>query len=414
MRWTWALVGTLATGLIASGVVAGTTAQAETTICAKYGQTRTQGGYVAQNNLWGADTPQCISVSGDGFSLTRSEASKPTNGAPASYPSVFWGCHYATCTTGFTPLRADGPAFAALRTSVELRDVDAGAYDASLDIWFDPTPRTDGQDTGAEVMVWLNHRGGVQPVGSKVGTVRLAGADWDVWSGNIGWNVVSYVRTTPSSTLATPVRDFYADAVARGYAQTSWYLTSVQAGFEPWVGGTGLALTSFAVTTDGSVPGPVPSTATPSPLRPTGGTPPTSTTPPAPTAPTNPPGGTPRTSTTPMTTPTAVTVPAACRVTTRRDEWPGGFVRYLEITNTGASTVQGWTLTADAAPGQALASGWGATWAQAGGRLSARNLDWNATVAPGGRVSLGYQGGWSGTDPEPTGWALSGVPCSTG
>jgi hypothetical protein len=28
-------------------------------------------------------------------------------------------------------------------------------YDASYDVWFDPTARTDGQNTGAELMVWL-------------------------------------------------------------------------------------------------------------------------------------------------------------------------------------------------------------------------------------------------------------------
>ena len=36
-------------------------------------------------------------------------------------------------------------------------------YDAAYDIWFDPTARTDGQNTGAELMVWLNHTGSVQP-----------------------------------------------------------------------------------------------------------------------------------------------------------------------------------------------------------------------------------------------------------
>ena len=68
-------------------------------------------------------------------------------------------------------------------------------YDASYDIWFDPTPRTDGQNTGAELMIWLNHTGSVQPVGSEVATVTTwPAATWDVWFGNSGWNVVSYVR----------------------------------------------------------------------------------------------------------------------------------------------------------------------------------------------------------------------------
>ncbi len=160
------IAGGLAAGLVAAGVVIGTTASAGTTICEKFGSTRTVGGYVAQNNLWGADTAQCISVSGDGFTLTTSEAGKPTNGAPASYPSLFWGCHYGTCTTGFAPIRASDARFAGISTSVEFGYVDSGTYDAAYDIWFDPTPRTNGQNTGAELMIWLNHRGAVQPVGN--------------------------------------------------------------------------------------------------------------------------------------------------------------------------------------------------------------------------------------------------------
>jgi hypothetical protein len=375
MRWTWAVAGTVAVGLVAGGVAVGSAARAETQLCAKYAQTRTEGGYVAQNNLWGADTPQCIGVSGDGFTVTRSTASRPTNGAPASYPSLFWGCHYGTCTTGFSPVRADSAAFARVRTSAEFGFVDSGAWDASYDIWFDPTSRTNGQDTGAEIMIWMNSRGGVQPVGGKVGTATIAGATWDVWEGNIGWNVVSYVRTAPSTTISTAVGDFYGDAVRRGYAQTSWYLTSVQAGFEPWVGGTGLSLASFAVTTDGSAPSPTPTTPT----------------------------------TTPTTPPAAQ---AACRITVRRDEWQGGFVRYVTVTNTGPTAVNGWTLTARAAAGTAVTSGWGAAWSQSGTALRATNLDWNATVAPGGTVSLGYQGTWTTSDAYPAGWALNGSPCS--
>jgi Glycosyl hydrolase family 12/Cellulose binding domain len=395
MRWRPTLAVTAALALVVGGIALTTTADAGTSVCDKYGQARTASGYVAQNNLWGADTPQCITVSGDGFTLSTSEANKPTNGPPASYPSIFWGCHYGTCTSGFSPLPASGAAFAKVATSVRYSYVDQGAYDAAYDIWFDPTPRTNGQDTGAEIMIWLNHRGGVQPVGSKVGTAHLAGADWDVWFGNIGWNVVSYVRSTPATSISTPVSAFYGDAVQRGYAQTSWYLTSIQAGFEPWVGGAGLAVSDFAVTTDGSTPAPSPTTSVPS------------TTTPAPT-----PSTTPTTSTT-STTSTAPAGSAACTISTRRDEWQGGFVRYVTVTNTGSAPLQGWTLALQLGSGQQLTSGWGATWRQVGRLVTATNLDWNATLAPGASTSIGFQGTWIGSDPEPAQWALDGNACAT-
>ena len=115
-------------------------------------------------------------------------------------------------------------------------------------------------------MVWLNHAGPIQPIGSKIGTASIAGATWDVWSGNSGWNVISYVRQTPTSSATFLVNDFWKDVVSRGLGSTSWYLTSIQAGFEPWIGGAGLTLNSFSVTTDGTQPTQTPTpTATPTP-----------------------------------------------------------------------------------------------------------------------------------------------------
>jgi len=42
-----------------------------------------------------------------------------------------------------------------------------------------------------------------------------------------------------------------ADAVSRGYIASSWYLISVEAGFELWHGGAGLATNSFSVNVAG-------------------------------------------------------------------------------------------------------------------------------------------------------------------
>ena len=63
--------------------------------------------------------------------------------------------------------------------------------------------------------------------------------------------MVSYVRQQTTNSLSFTVNDFFSDAISRGFAQRAWYLTSIQAGFEPWVGQTGLAVNSFSVTTGG-------------------------------------------------------------------------------------------------------------------------------------------------------------------
>jgi hypothetical protein len=140
-------------------VIAAQPAAAATT-CAKFGLLTIQNGrYNVQNNVWGADTAQCINTTTTGFSVTRADHNKPPNGAPAAYPSVYFGCHFGNCSSGSgLPLQASNSAFNGVRTSVSMSYPGSGTWDAAYDIWFDPTARTNGQNTGAEIMVWLNRR----------------------------------------------------------------------------------------------------------------------------------------------------------------------------------------------------------------------------------------------------------------
>ncbi|MGL5909731.1 MAG: GH12 family glycosyl hydrolase domain-containing protein [Phycicoccus sp.] len=209
------------------------------------------GRYIVQNNRWGASTTQCIDVRGNGFAITRADHANSTSGPPAAYPSIYAGCHYGNCTSGNgLPLQVS--QFGDVRATYLIDTPDSGEWNASFDLWFDPTQRTTGQNTGAELMIWADHRGRPQPIGSKQATVTLEGAAWDVWVGNVGWNVISYVRQQPTDAMSDfSVRAFVDDAVSRGQVQPAWYMTSVQAGFEPWVGGTGLAVRDFSFTTAG-------------------------------------------------------------------------------------------------------------------------------------------------------------------
>lgn len=222
-------------------------AQADTTICEAFGTATVQGRYVVQNNRWGTGDSQCITVTDSGFKVIRADGSVPTNGAPKSYPSIYNGCHYGNCSPGTNlPARLSGISTAP--TSISYGYVDDGAYDAAYDIWLDPTPRTDGVSR-TEIMVWFHKVGPVQPVGSPAGTVTVAGRTWEVWSGNNGSNdVLSFVAPSAMTGWTFDVMDFVRQAVSRGLAESGWYLTSVQAGFEPWRNGAGLAVTSFSST----------------------------------------------------------------------------------------------------------------------------------------------------------------------
>lgn len=196
------------------------------------------------NNVWGASTSQCINVTGTGFQITSANHNNSTSGAPASYPAVYTGCHYGACTPGKLPAQLSG--LGTVSSNVSITVPGTGEWDAAYDIWYDPTARKTGQNTGAELMIWINHLGRPQPAGSKIATATIAGATWDVWYGRASWNIVSYVRQQTTTSFDGNLTEFTTDAMSRGYVQQSWYMTSVQFGFEPWIGGAGLGVNSFS------------------------------------------------------------------------------------------------------------------------------------------------------------------------
>ncbi|MBT8225584.1 MAG: glycosyl hydrolase family 5 [Dactylosporangium sp.] len=376
------VAATLVAGAGAAAAIA-LPAHADTVLCDTWGTTTIQGGkYVVMNNVWGASTAQCINVTDTGFQVTTADHNNSTSGAPASYPAAYMGCHYTNCSAG-SPFPATLSSLGNVSSSASISVPTTGEWDAAYDIWLDPTARTDGQNTGAEIMIWVNHLGRPQPAGSKVSTVTLAGATWDVWYGNIGWNVVSYVRQATATSFNDSITSFIDDAVSRGYAQQSWYMTSVQFGFEPWIGGAGLAVNSFSVSTGGTVTSPPLSSASASA---------------SPSA---------SASSPPVTE-------AACSVGYAKNEWPGGFTASVTIANTGSSAINGWTL-GFAFPGDStVTSFWNADVSQSGSNVTATDMSYNGAIAQGTSVSFGFQGTYSSGNANPTAFTLNGSACTVG
>ncbi|MET9493679.1 cellulose binding domain-containing protein [Streptomyces sp. NPDC006552] len=349
---------------VAALLTAAPAAQADTTLCEAFGSTTVQGRYVVQNNRWGTSATQCVDVTDSGFRISQADGSVPTNGAPKSYPSIYNGCHYTNCSPG-TKLPARLSTVTSAPTGISYSYVNDAVYDAAYDIWLDPTPRTDGVNR-TEIMIWFNKVGPIQPVGSQVGTATVAGRSWQVWSGNNGSNdVLSFVAPAAISSWNFDVMDFVRQAVARGMAQDSWYLTSVQAGFEPWQNGAGLAVNSFSSTVN------------------TGGTGPGD------------PGGV-----------------MSCKVTYADSVWQGGFTADVTVSNTSASPVDGWKVAFTLPSGQRITNAWNAAVSPSSGAVTAANLAHNARLAPGGSQSFGFQGTYSGTFAEPAGFSLNGTACT--
>ena len=221
-----------------------------TRICGTTESTPVAGGrYEVQNNVWGADTPQCVTAFDTGFVVDP--ADHHNTDQPAAYPSIWSGCNYGTCTKD-SPFPRPLADLGDVRSSWSITVPPTGNYNAAYDIWLDPTPRRTDRPTGLELMIWLKSTGGIAPIGEKKGEVEIGGARYDVWQGDIDLPVISYVRQQETLEVRDlPISDFVTDATNRGVAQRDWYLTSVQAGFEPWTGGAGLTTTSFSVTRNG-------------------------------------------------------------------------------------------------------------------------------------------------------------------
>ncbi|MBM2621609.1 cellulase family glycosylhydrolase [Actinoplanes sp. LDG1-06] len=135
------------------------------------------------------------------------------------------------------------------------------------------------------------------------------------------------------------------------------------------------------------------------------------TTPPA----TTPPATTPPATTPPATTPPATTPPAGngtCRVSNAVNAWNSGLTNTVTITNTGTAAVNGWSLVFTLAAGQTIVSGWNAGYAPTSGTVTASNVSYNGTLAPGASTSIGYQANHTGNAAAPSGFRLNGVACS--
>lgn len=216
------------------------------------------GDYIVQNNEYNSTATECLALSGGtAFTVSVSEISLAGTGAPGGYPSIYQGCHWGQCSQGpltRSPPRAGDLTPGTLTSSWRTSQPASGVYDASYDIWFAARPRLAGQPDCDELMVWLNHRGPVQPFGALArSSVTVGGQLYDLWAGRRPHGyTVTYSRVTGATAVTgLDLGVLAADAIRRGYLSRSCYLQDVEAGFEIWRGGAGLATQAFSVAVSG-------------------------------------------------------------------------------------------------------------------------------------------------------------------
>jgi hypothetical protein len=103
----------------------------------------------------------------------------------------------------------------------------------------------------------------------------------------------------------------------------------------------------------------------------------------------------------------------ACKVTYKiTSQWSGGFQADVQLTNTGTSPWNGWSLAWTFTDGQKLTQAWNAEAAQSGTTVTAKNVAWNANVAAGSSVSFGFTANRSDTNAKPAAFKLGEQTCS--
>ncbi|WP_328429438.1 extracellular catalytic domain type 1 short-chain-length polyhydroxyalkanoate depolymerase [Streptomyces sp. NBC_00443] len=106
--------------------------------------------------------------------------------------------------------------------------------------------------------------------------------------------------------------------------------------------------------------------------------------------------------------------PGACKVTATTNAWNTGLTASVTITNTSTTAVNGWRLGFTLPAGQSITNGWGATYAPASGAVTASSASYNAALAPGASVSIGYQADHTGNSAAPGTFTLNGTGCTSG
>ena len=422
-------------------------AHAATSTCAPQG-TIAAGDYTIQANEWNSSAQQCLSYSGGtAWSVDTANFNLGTNGAPATYPSIFKGCHWGNCTQN-SGLPIQISALGQATSSWSTVQPASGAYDVAYDLWINSTPTTQGQPDGTEIMIWLNSRGGVQPFGGKTGTSTAAGHNWDVWTGQqTSWKIISYVlQGGATSVSGLDVKALIDDAAARGSVNRAHYLIDAEAGFEIWQGGQGLATNSFSCSASTTPPsgGDTQAPTAPGALTVTGTTASTASLSWTPATDNTgvtgydvyrggqPAGSVTGTSFTdtglspstaysytvkardaagnvssaagPVTaTTTAGGTPGGCTATYKvSNDWGSGFTADVTVTS-GSSAIHGWKVTWSYGGSQNITSAWNATVTQSGAAVTAVNLAYNGSLGPSASTGFGFQAtGSSGTAPTLT------------
>jgi chitinase len=112
----------------------------------------------------------------------------------------------------------------------------------------------------------------------------------------------------------------------------------------------------------------------------------------------------------------ALTAPAALAagptaVFTKTQDWGTGYEGKYVITNSTATSMNGWRVEFDLPSTATVSSAWDAAMTRSGNHYTFTNLSWNGTIAAGGTASFGFNGALTAPFTAPSNCTLNGGPC---
>ena len=240
-------------GLAAFGTpIAG--ADANTT-CAPDGVLPTASPSYMVENSNAAGGSSCVTTNPSGVSFRVASSSfDASDGTPQDqqfigFAGVYTGCKRGVCLE---------PNFYGQASQIQHQNTNwsfsfasSGRYDAVYDMFFNQTAAERYVPNGGELMIWLNHTN-VDLSGPQLPDATIQGQTWHVFSVSksaygSSWNRIAFERVnTTTSVTNLDMAPFIQAAVADGAIAPGWYEQDLEAGFEIWQGGVGLATNSFS------------------------------------------------------------------------------------------------------------------------------------------------------------------------
>lgn len=215
--------------------------------------------YIVRDAYWLGERAQCITNQDatTNFAVTQKAGWDPGHQVIA-YPDIYRGCMWNVCSP-----RAGLPrrvrAVGDPRLTAHFKAGVFGMYNSSFDVRFLKTSSHTGQADGAELMIWLGRHGGCCGLQPGAPRIKVEGrwywySHWRTCSHlasqpHVCWNYIQFRRVHQTRSVSgLRLAPFIHRAERSGLVKPRWWMQTIEAGFEIWTGGKGLAVTKFRAT----------------------------------------------------------------------------------------------------------------------------------------------------------------------